>query len=86
MADLVTTAILLARGYHEGDPVAAWALAHGGLAALAGQKVVAVAVVLALAPPGFRVFPRTALAILALLSLLAAAAVTNNIVLLLTRQ
>ena len=53
-------------------------LTHGGLGAFAVRKVLVVAAVLAPAPPGFRVFPRLTLILLALLCLLVATAVSWN--------
>jgi hypothetical protein len=91
-ADLVTTVALLAAhasrpsGYHEANPVGAWALAHGGLAMLVVEKALyATAQGIGLRLLSLLQFPRLTLAAFALLSLPAAAAVLWNSRLLILR-
>lgn len=83
VADLVTTAILIARGYREGNPIAAFLLAHGGLVALVAVTALGLGGGIVLALVGVRWRPRMTLAILAVFSVWAVAAVVNNTVLLL---
>ena len=73
-ADWATTVAVLARaGSHEGNPIQAALLAHGGLVALAGYKIVVIAGGLVLPLLGFRLWPRFFVALMALCDLLVAA-------------
>jgi hypothetical protein len=80
-----TVAVLSRAGSHEGNPIQAALLAHGGLVALAGYKIVVIAGGLALPLLGFRLWPRFFVALMALCDLLVVAAVLWNTRLLILR-
>ena len=82
-ADLVTTAALFAAHsthptYHEGSPVVAWALAHGGVGALVVQKALYAAAGCGLWLLTFRWYVRLTLILVALVCLLVAAVIWNT--------
>ena len=79
-ADWATTAAVLARsGSHEGNPLQAALLARGGLAALAGYKVLVIDAGVVVTWLGFRLWPRVFVALMGVCELLVAAAVANNL-------
>jgi hypothetical protein len=78
VADWATTVELVRGGSHEDNPLQAALLAHGGLAALAGYKVLVIAGGGVLTWLGFRLWPRVFVVLLGVCELLVAAAVANN--------
>ena len=81
VADWATSSAVLARaGSHEGNPLQAALLVRGGLAALAGYKILVIVAGVVVTWLGFRLWPRMFVVLMALCELLVAAATANNLV------
>jgi hypothetical protein len=78
-ADWLTTAAALTHaGIHEENPLQAALLAHDGMAALAGYKILTIAGGVMYTWLGFRLWPRFFVVLMAACDLLVLATVANN--------